>query len=413
MSDMSGPADRSAQPRQHAVTDASWGAVLSLTLGVFALVTAEFLPASLLTPMARGLDVSNGTAGQAVTATALVGAFAGPIVVVGLGRIDRRLVVRGLLALLLISNLLAAIASTVWVLLLARVALGFALGGFWSLAPALCLRLVPPVLVARAISIIFTGVSAATVCAAPIGAYLGDAIGWRLTFLTAGGLSLAAFVAVFATLPRLPSTDVPNLGIFLVLLRRPRIQLGMLTLLLAISGHFAGFTYVRPFLEQVCHLHTRQISLVLLAFGGGGFVGNLAGGAIAGRSARLGVGLGAMLLAAASALLLHGGTDTVVTFTAMAVWGFAFGMLPVALQTLTTQAASDHAETAGALLVTMFQVAIAAGAVIGGLLVDSYGADGAISYCGLAAIAGGLVICGGAAGRVVSLRGRRASPCER
>ncbi len=299
---------------------AAWGAVLSLALGVFALVTAEFLPASLLTPLAQGLGVSNGTAGQAVTATALVGAFAGPIVVVGLGRIDRRVIVRALVLLLVVSNLLAALASTVWILFAARVALGFALGGFWSLAPALCLRLVPQRLVARAISIIFTGVSAATVCAAPLGAYLGDVIGWRMTFLSAGGLSVAALLALFATLPRLPATDAPSLGTFLVLLRRPRIQVGMLTLLLVISGHFAGFTYVRPFLEQVSQLDAARISLVLLVFGVGGFFGNLAGGVVAGRSARLGVGLGSLLLAAASLLLLGYGAAASVTFAALAAW---------------------------------------------------------------------------------------------
>ncbi len=373
---------------------AAWSAVFSLALGVFALVTAEFLPASLLTPMARGLGVSNGTAGQAVTATALVGAFAGPIVVVGLGRIDRRVIVRALLLLLVASNLLAALASTVWILLAARVALGFALGGFWSLAPALCLRLVPQRLVARAISVIFTGVSAATVCAAPLGAYLGDLIGWRMTFLSAGGLSVAALLALFATLPRLPATDAPGLGTFLVLLRRPRIQVGMLTLLLVISGHFAGFTYVRPFLEQVSHLHAARISLVLLVFGVGGFFGNLAGGIVAGRSARLGVGLGSLLLASASLLLLGYGAAASVTFTALAAWGFAFGALPVALQTLTTQSAPDHAESAGALLVTMFQIAIATGAIVGGLLVDGFGARGAIGYCGLGAVAGSLVMFG-------------------
>ena len=373
---------------------AAWSAVFSLALGVFALVTAEFLPASLLTPMARGLGVSNGTAGQAVTATALVGAFAGPIVVVGLGRIDRRVIVRALVLLLVVSNLLAAMASTVWVLLAARVALGFALGGFWSLAPALCLRLVPQRLVARAISIIFTGVSAATVCAAPLGAYLGDLLGWRMTFLSAGGLSMAALLAVFATLPRLPATDAPGLGTFLILLRRPRIQVGMLTLVLVISGHFAGFTYVRPFLEQVSHLHAAKVSLVLLVFGVGGFFGNLAGGVVAGRSARLGVGLGSLLLAAASLLLLGYGAAASVTFTALAAWGFAFGALPVALQTLTTQSAPDHAESAGALLVTMFQIAIAIGAIVGGLLVDGFGARGAIGYCGLGAGVGSLVMFG-------------------
>ena len=398
MSETAGPVDTvTLRPPPGAGAEpahAAWAAVFSLALGVFALVTAEFLPASLLTPMASGLGVSNGTAGQAVTATALVGAFAGPIVVVGLGRIDRRVIVRALLLLLVASNLLAALASTVWILLAARVALGFALGGFWSLAPALCLRLVPQLLVARAIAVIFTGVSAATVCAAPLGAYLGDLIGWRMTFLSAGGLSVAALLALFATLPRLPATDAPGLGTFLVLLRRPRIQVGMLTLVLVISGHFAGFTYVRPFLEQVSHLHAARISLVLLVFGVSGFFGNLAGGAVAGRSARLGVGLGSLLLAAASLLLLGYGAAASVTFTALAAWGFAFGALPVALQTLTTQSAPDHAESAGALLVTMFQVAIATGAIVGGLLVDGFGARGAIGYCGLGAVAGSLVMFG-------------------
>ena len=306
-----------------------------------------------------------------------------------------------LLSLLVVSNVLAALASSVWILLAARVALGFALGGFWSLAPALCLRLVPSRLVARAIAIIFTGVSAATVCAAPLGAYLGDAIGWRATFLAAGGLSLAALLAAFATLPRLPPGDVPGLGVFLLLLRRPRIQLGMATLLLAISGHFAGFTYVRPFLEQVAQLRATAISAVLLAFGLGGFVGNLAGGAVAGRSARLGVGLGSLLLAGSSGLLLEGSASPPVVFGAMAAWGFAFGMLPVALQTLTTQAAPDHAESAGALLVTMFQVAITTGAVVGGLLVDGLGAHGSIEYCGMAALAAAFVITGLGATRSV------------
>ena len=383
-----------AETSSREVASAAWSSVFSLTLGVFALVTAEFLPASLLTPMARGLGVSNGTAGQAVTATALIGAFAGPIVVVGLGRIDRRPIVRGLLFLLVVSNLLATVASTVWGLLAARVALGFALGGFWSLAPALCLRLVPQRMVARAISIIFTGVSAATVCAAPLGTYLGSALGWRLTFLSAGALSLAALVAVFATLPKLPATDSPNLGTFLILLRRPPIQVGMLALLLVISGHFAGFTYVRPFLEQVCRLDAAEISLVLLGFGVGGFLGNLAGGAIAGRNAKLGVGLGSTLLAFACLLLLGFGADASVTAPALAAWGFAFGMLPVALQTLTTRSAPDHAESAGALLVTMFQIAIATGAIVGGLLVDGLGARGAIGYCSLGAVAAILTILG-------------------
>lgn len=371
---------------------AAWSAVVSLSLGVFALVTAEFLPASLLTPVAADLGISDGAAGQAVTATALVAAIAGPAVVMCTGKIDRRRVVWGLSLLLVLSNLLAAVAANIWVLIAARVLLGIALGGVWSLAAALALRLVPSRLLPRAMMIIFTGVSAATVCAPALGAYLGDIMGWRATFLAAAGISIAALLAQLTTLPRLPPADAPSLDTFGLLLRRPAIRTGLVTVILVISGHFSGFTYVRPFLEQVARFDVRMISLVLLAFGIGGFFGNLAGGFIAERSARMAVGLAALLLSATAFLLLSYGAVPALAFAATATWGFAFGAVPVSFQTWNTQSAPDHAETAGALLVTTFQIAIALGAMAGGLLVDGFGPPGAIAYSGLTLLAGGAIM---------------------
>ncbi|WP_413735955.1 MFS transporter [Sodalis sp. RH21] len=373
-------------------TIAAWNAVLSLSISVFALVTAEFLPASLLTPIAGDLAISDGVAGQAVTATALVAAVAGPAVVIGTGKIDRRLVVWGLMALLVLSNLLAGFAPNIWVLLTARVLLGIALGGVWSLVAALALRLVPTRLLPRAMMIIFTGVSAATVCAPALGAYLGDLLGWRATFMAASGISIVALLTQFITLPRLPPADVPGLGTFVLLLRRRGIRIGLITVMFVISAHFAGFTYIRPFLEQVPRLDVKAISLALLAFGIGGFLGNLAGGFIAERSARMAVALAAILLSAMAFALLFYGAFTNVAFVATAAWGFAFGAIPVGFQTWNTLSAPDHAETAGALLVTTFQIAISLGAVAGGLLVDSLGSPGAIGYSALAALAGGLIM---------------------
>ncbi|MBN8944889.1 MAG: MFS transporter [Rhizobiales bacterium] len=371
---------------------AAWAAVVSLALGVFGLVTAEFLPASLLTPIAADLGISDGTAGQTVTATALVAAVAGPAIVIGTGGIDRRMVVWGLTLLLVLSNLLAAFAPHVAVLLVARVGLGIALGGFWSLAAALALRLVPPALMPRAMSIIFTGVSAATVCAAPLGAFLGDLWGWRATFMVAGVIGLVALAVQVVTMPKLPPMGAQSLSTFLVLLRRPNIRIGLIIVLLVISGHFAGFTYVRPFLEQVPKLNVEMISLVLLAFGIGGFFGNLVGGFIAERSAKWAVGLAALLLAAMAFAMLTYGALVPVSLVATGLWGFAFGGLPVGIQTWTTQSAPDHAESAGALLVSTFQIAIASGAILGGLLVDGFGAPGAIAYSAVAVLIGAVVM---------------------
>jgi DHA1 family purine ribonucleoside efflux pump-like MFS transporter len=380
---------------------AAWAAIVSLALGVFGLVTAEFLPASLLTPIAADLRISDGTAGQTVTATALVAAIAAPLVVIGTARIDRRFVVWGLSLLLLASNLLAAFATHVAMLLTARVLLGVALGGFWALAAALAMRLVPARLMPRAMSIIFTGVSLATVCAAPIGAYLGGLWGWRAVFLVAGAIGAVALVIQVATMPKLPPVATGGAGGMLGLFRRPGIRIGLVVVMFVISGHFAGFTYTRPFLEQVPRLGVEMMSLVLLAFGIGGFFGNLAGGLVAERSARMAVGLGALLLAGTAFALLGFGASQAIAFAALAAWGFAFGALPVGLQTWNTRAAGADAEAAGALLVTAFQVAIATGAILGGLLVDGFGAMGAIAYCGLAVLAGAVLMLGLGRGREV------------
>jgi predicted MFS family arabinose efflux permease len=361
-------------------TSAHWPAVASLALGVFGLVTAEFLPASLLTAMATDLGVTDGAAGQAVTATALVGAVAAPSIPLLTRRLDRKVVMLALTALLVLSNGLAATADSLAVLLVARVMLGVALGGFWSMSAALAMRLVPEPLFARAMSAILTGVSVATVCAAPIGAWMGELWGWRSAFMAAGAASVLTLAVQVATLPALPPRDNPSLRVLGELLARPRVRVALLAVLLVISGHFAGFTYIRPLMEDVTQLSVSAISAVLLGYGIGGFFGNFAGGWVAGRSERHAVVWGGALIAALAASLLIAGSSVLVTAIAIPLWGFAFGAFPVGFQTWIVRAAPDQAEGAGGLLVAAFQVAIAGGAIGGGLLVDHIGALGGPTF---------------------------------
>jgi predicted MFS family arabinose efflux permease len=370
---------------------AHWPAVVSLMLGVFSLVTAEFLPASLLTAMATDLGISDGAAGQAVTATALVGAIAAPTMPLATRRLDRRVVMLALTLLLLVSNVLAVAAHGLALLLAARVILGVALGGFWSMAAALVLRLVPETLFARAMAVVLSGVSVATVCAAPIGAWMGATWGWRSAFVAAGAVGIASLAAQAWALPALPPRDRPDLRVFGALLRRPPVRVALLAVLLVISGHFAGFTYVRPLMEQIAGLPVAAVSGVLLGYGIGGFFGNLVGGWIAGRSERHAIVAGGALIVLLAASLLLAGRSPVVTAVAVAAWGFAFGAFPVGFQTWITRAAPDHAESAGGLLVAAFQVAIAAGAIGGGLLVDHIGALGGPAFA-LATILPGTLV---------------------
>jgi predicted MFS family arabinose efflux permease len=371
-------------------SEAAWPAIFSLTLGVFGLVTAEFLPASLLTPMAADVGVSVGAAGQAVTATAVVGAIAGLATAIVTRGVDRRIVVWALTGSLILSSLLAAAATNLTVLLLARVLLGVGLGGFWSMVAATAMRLVPMSALPKAMSLIFTGVSVATVSAAPIGAYLGDLWGWRVVFVLSAILGVVALGAQLFTMPRLPALGSPDVRTLFALLRRPSIRLVLIGIVVSISGHFAGFTYIRPFLEQIPVLSVEAISLVLLAYGVGGFFGNFVGGAIVARSAKAAVIAGSAVIAVMALVLVLFGSSTAVSAVAVGLWGFAFGALPVGFQTWMVRISSDEAESAGGLLVAAFQVAIASGAIFGGLLVDGYGALGAIGYAAAATLLGAL-----------------------
>jgi len=372
--------------------DPAWAAVVSLMLGAFSQVTAEFLPASLLTPIATDLGVSVGAAGQVVTATSLVGIIAGLATAIVTRAMDRRVVLWLLTGLLIASNLLSATASNLTILLFARVLLGISLSGFWAMATATAMRLVPADALPRAIALIFSGVSLATVSAAPIGAYLGDLWGWRNVFLLAAVVSAVVLVFQVLTLPRLPPLTSPDVRTLFVLLRRPGVRLVMIAIALSISGHFAGFTYVRHFLEQVPKLPVTAISLVLLAYGVGGFFGNFVGGALVARSVKLAIVTGSAAIAVLALVLFVFGASGLVAGIAVGLWGFAFGLLPVGFQTWMVRVASDEAESAGGLLVSAFQIAITVGAVVGGILVDGLGPFGAVGYLAAATLAGALLV---------------------
>lgn len=358
-------------------TRGQWAAVGSMALGVFALVTAEFLPASLLPDIAADLHVSTGVAGQTVTATAVVAAVVAPLAAFGIGQMDRRRVMLLLTALLLASNALAVAASSLGVLLVARVMLGVALGAFWSLSGALAMRLAPPGRLAWALAVILTGVSVATVCAAPIGAWMGAQWGWRSAFMAAGAVTVLSWLGQWFSLPPLPARDRADLRLLGRLLADRQVRTALIAVLLMIAGQFAAFTYIRPLMQDGAHLSINAVSATLLAYGVGGFLGNLVGGAMAERDERRLLIAAGVTLALVMAALLIGGRSAGLTSVAIALWGFAFAGLPIGFQTWVVRAAPDHAEAAGGLLVTAFQVAIATGAVGGGLLVDAFGVQGA------------------------------------
>ena len=361
----------------------AWSAVFSLALGVFSLVTAEFLPVSLLTPMAASFGVSEALVGQAVTVTAAAALVSALVVAVVTRGLDRRLVLMGFSVLLIASNLFVALAPNLTALLLARLLLGVALGGFWSMATAVAMRLVPPPLVPRALSLVFSGVSIATIVAAPVGAYLGHRYGWRSVFLLGMGIGMVTLLFQMATLPRLASTGTARLRTLTEVLLRPGIRLGMLCAVLVFGSHFELFTYIRPFLEDVVGVGIDAMALMLLGFGVANFAGTLIAGLLLERSLRMTLMLMPLVIGAAGLALaiLPAGLPTRTLLVAL--WGLAFGGVPVGWSTWLARSVPDEAESAGGLLVAAVQLAIASGAALGGVIFGLSGAVGVFTAGGL------------------------------
>ena len=369
--------------------NAAWLAIFSLAFGIFGLVTAELLPVSILTPMANDLGASTGAVGQAVTTTGLVAAISGPIVVAGMGTIDRRTIIIGLMLLMVGSCILAATATSVAVLLLARAMLGVALGGSYGLTTAVALRIVPSAQVPRAISMVAMGVSLAIVLATPLAVAIGEILGWRATFFAVACVGAVAVLIQLLALPRLPASGGTDAAAFLTALSRRGVQVGIVAAIIIISGHFAGFTFIRPFLETVPRLSFESLSLALFAFGIAGIAGNMAAGVMAARSPASAFAGSALLITLAATMLLLFGRSTGGAFAATALWGFAFGGVPVAASIWNARIASDIAEPAGALLASAFQIAIAGGALAGGFLIDTVGPEGPIALASAATLIGG------------------------
>ncbi|MGU3525282.1 purine ribonucleoside efflux pump NepI [Enterobacteriaceae bacterium C23F] len=359
-------------PRSEALTRPNWSAVFAVAFCVACLITVEFLPVSLLTPMAQELGITEGVAGQSVTTTAFVAMFASLFVTHIIGRTDRRYVVILFSVLLTLSCLLVSFATSFSLLLLGRACLGLALGGFWAMSASLTMRLVPARMVPKALSVIFGAVSIALVIAAPLGSFLGGIIGWRNVFNGAAIMGLLCVVWVWKALPSLPGESGQKANMF-GLLKRPGVLAGMTAIFMAFAGQFAFFTYIRPVFMTLAGFDVDGLTLVLLSFGIASFVGTSLSAPILKYSVKVALACAPLILAISALVLILWGSEKAVAATVAIVWGFAFALVPVGWSTWITRSLSDQAEKAGSIQVAVIQLANTCGAAIGGVALDHFG----------------------------------------
>lgn len=349
---------------------AAWGAVLAMSLCVAMLIASEFMPVSLLTPMAEGLGATTGQTGQAISISGLFAVIASLLITTVAGTLNRKGVLLGITALMLVSLVLVALAPNFSVLIIGRALLGLCIGGFWALATAVIMRLVPADDVPRALALMYGGQAIAAAFAAPLGSYLCGLFGWREVFWALVPIVALNLMWLAAALPSLPAGKRGDFGSLLAVLRRPYFARGLLSAVLSWGSAFMMFTYLRPFLEQVTQVDVTTLSVLLLVLGGAGFIGTWGSARLIGPRIAPLLKLPALVMGACTILLLFFGGSVVGTAILLAIWGAMNTAMSVIWMTWMSRNVDDAPEAGGSLMVAGVQASIMLGAVLGGLLLD-------------------------------------------
>ncbi|WP_458729739.1 MFS transporter [Pseudomonas brenneri] len=369
-----------------------WLAVVALGVSSFAIVTTELAPIGLLSPLAAEFGQTEGRAGLIVTAYAWVAAIAALLSATLLGRLPRKPLLVGLMLVLTISSTIAALGSEFSTLLGARMVGALAHGAFWAMIGSIGAQLVPARQVGLATSIIFGGVSVASVLGVPLANLLAQLDGWRTAFMVIAALSLTATLAIAWSVPRLSASTAIGADALAGVLKNRTFQRIYLATACAITAHFAAFTFIEPMLSSALNIRVNLISTLLLVFGVAGVVGNIISGKLIDRHLKRLV-LASLALMALSVLAigcLPAESPAFIVGALLLGWGAGVAILFVGLQTWILRLAGQAAMPASAIYVAIFNAAIGAGALLGGIVLSIFTLSGLMVIAAVA-IAASLV----------------------
>ena len=388
-------------------------ALYALAAGAFGIGTTEFVIMGLLLQVAGDLHVGLAAAGLLISGYAL-GVFVGaPLLTAATGRLPRKTVLLGLMAIFTLGNLACALAPNYGVLMAARVLTSLAHGTFFGVGSVVATGLVAADRRASAISLMFTGLTLATLLGVPAGTWLGHLAGWRATFWAVAAIGVVALVVIAVLVPaERDRQEATPLRAELQAIAQPAVLLGLATTVLGFGGVFTVFTYVQPLLTRVSGFADSAVSPLLLVLGVGLIVGNLLGGRLADR--RLATALVGSLLALAAVLALTGVAlhARLPAMLAMALFGIAAFATVAPLQLWVLHKAAGAPNLASSLNIGAFNLGNALGAWLGGVVIEHGPGLAAVPY------AGALLTFAGAAAALAGLRAARPAPvrlatCER
>jgi len=380
----------------------AWLAVISIALGSFALVFSELIPVGLLADISGHLRVSVGTGGLMIVVPAVAAAVAAPLLTLCSARLERRTVLVGLSALVVVSDVIGGVAPGIEVMLAARAVLGVCVGGFWVFGAGAAITLVSERARGTAVAVVSSGIFIATVASLPTASLIGTLTTWRAAFLVAAVVAVMAVAAQLAAVPRLGAGGRVRPRSLLTVVTLPVPRIGLVAAGGIFFAHFAAYTYIGPLLHARAGLGASAITLVLLGFGLAGAAGNFPAGVTVRAHLRATL-MGSGLLIAVSALLLAAVTGVrPLIIVLVAAWGLGFGAVPVAAQTWMARAMPANVEGGLALFVSALQGSLAAGSAVGGIVYDSQGPGGALIVAGVIAALAALTLLGRAGAAIGS-----------
>lgn len=362
-----------------------------LTLSAFAIGTAEFVIAGLLTQVADSLQITEGQAGHLITAYALAIVIGGPPLTLWLARFDRQKVLVGLMALFIAGNLVAATTSDYATLLASRVLAGLTQGPFYGIGAVVATRLVSEKLAGQAVGQMFAGLTLANVLGVPAGAWIGNALGWNTTFWVVAGLGVFATAAIMTAIPRQNPESARSLSSQIGAFRNPNLLASLAITVLGWVGFMTFYGYIAPVAEQVAGFSRADLTWLLVIVGLGLVIGNNLGG----RSADQNLSRALVVWPAAMILVL-----LIVGVLAPFKWLFAiaafvFGVVSFAnvppMQMRVMKHGGAAPELAATANISAFNIANALGGVIGGAVVDSAWGAAAIPFAAAVVPVAGLI----------------------